>query len=635
MSAATSPADHVVRIRDQLGPCVLLPIPLGEKGPRTKDWQKLTPADMSPYLASLNHGHNIGVSLGAASEGLCTIDADNEEFLESFLSLNPAFRESLISLGARGGNVWLRIQGQFPPSGKLKLDNKPWGEWRADGNQTVVYGKHPSGCEYRNNGKRPLEIEFEKIRWPDGLGAPWKANAPQNTSTVSESHYTPNDAGRADRFVARYGQDIRFVPERALWLVWDSDRWRVDRDGALERLAVKMSRDLLSEAARIPGTDDIAAKRRASACQEGLGCGDRRNISDYLALAQVDRRILLPAERLDSDSWLVAGANAIIDLKTGIVRAYSREDFITRTLGCEVDPEATCPRWDNFMEEVFPDHKLRHYVHKAAGYSLTGLTTEHHFMFLHGRGANGKSTFLEILVAAFGDYAGRAGSRLIYATDHHGTPDDEIAELFGRRLIIASETAEGVRLQEGLLKDITGGDTLRGCRKYEHGFNFQSSAKLWLAGNHKPAIRGTDDGIWRRVRLVPFERQFGPEERDENLRSKLLAELPGIINWLAQGCLLWQREGLTPPEIVRSAVADYRSEEDTLADFIEECTREDKDSNTSHSELFKAYQQWSAEMGIKFPLSSKLLAKRLRERGWRDVRTAESKCVWRGIALEE
>jgi putative DNA primase/helicase len=173
-----------------------------------------------------------------------------------------------------------------------------------------------------------------------------------------------------------------------------------------------------------------------------------------------------------------------------LAHASCCEDFITRTLGCEVDPEAACQRWDNFIEEVFPDHELRHYVHKAAGYSVTGLTTEHHFMFLHGRGANGKSTFLEILVAAFGNYAGRAGSRLIYATDHHGTPDDQIAELFGRRLIIASETAEGFRLQEGLLKDITGGDTLRGCRKYEHAFSFKSTAKLWLAGNHKPAICG-------------------------------------------------------------------------------------------------------------------------------------------------
>ena len=233
-----------------------------------------------------------------------------------------------------------------------------------------------------------------------------------------------------------------------------------------------------------------------------------------------------------------------------MVRAYSREDFITRTLGCEVHPEAACPRWDKFMEEVFPDEAVRRFVWKAVGYSVSRHTTEHHFMFLHGRGANGKSTFLEILSAALGDYAGRAGSRLIYATDHHGTPDDQIAELFGRRLIIASETAEGVRLQEGLLKDITGGGSLRGCRKYEHGFSFKSTAKLWLAGNHKPAIRGTDDGIWRRVRLIPFERQFGPEERDENLRSKLLAELPGIINWIVQGCLRWQRERLTPPEIV-------------------------------------------------------------------------------------
>ncbi|MBE2203012.1 MAG: hypothetical protein IAE94_01550 [Chthoniobacterales bacterium] len=163
------------RIIERIGPAVLLPIPAGEKGPKVAGWQKLTLADMKPdYLAGLNHGNNIGVLLGAASGGLVTIDCDSDEYLESFLSVNPGLREGLISKASRGGNVWLRIKGTFPKSAKIKLpDGSPWGEFRADGNQTVIYGKHPSGCKYDNNKLVPACVEFAAINWPAGLRLPW------------------------------------------------------------------------------------------------------------------------------------------------------------------------------------------------------------------------------------------------------------------------------------------------------------------------------------------------------------------------------------------------------------------------------------------------------------------------------
>jgi hypothetical protein len=202
---------HVARIQGQLGPCVLLGIPRREKGPRVPGWQKLTMADMTPaYLAGLNHGQNMGVSLGAVSRGLCTIDADNDDYLEEFLELNPDFVESLVSRGARGGNVWLRIKGQYPPAGKLTLNGKPWGEWRADGNQTVIFGEHPSGCEYRNNRRKPLEIEFEGIKWPGGLTLPWETPEATISDPLQDCIILPSgplglyeSAARAFRILAR------------------------------------------------------------------------------------------------------------------------------------------------------------------------------------------------------------------------------------------------------------------------------------------------------------------------------------------------------------------------------------------------------------------------------------------------
>ena len=207
----SEPAEPVVRFRDLLGPCVLLGIPPGQKGPRIPGWQKLTLADMTPaHLASLNHDQNIGVVLGAASEGLCTIDVDNDDHLEAFLSLNPCLRESLISRGSRGGNVWIRVQGEYPPSGKLALAGEPWGEWRANGNQTVIYGQHPSGCRYQDNAKRPVSIEFSKLKWLADITLPWEKPEPAPPDPLEDCIILPSgqlglyeSAKRAFRILAR------------------------------------------------------------------------------------------------------------------------------------------------------------------------------------------------------------------------------------------------------------------------------------------------------------------------------------------------------------------------------------------------------------------------------------------------
>jgi putative DNA primase/helicase len=626
-----SALNHVARIKDQLGPCVLLAIPPGEKGPRTREWQKLTLADMTPgYFAGLNHGQNIGVLLGAASEGLCTIDVDDDGLLEAFLNLNPSLRESLISKGARGGNIWLRIRGLYPPGGKIRtLQSAGFGEWRANGNQTVIYGRHPSGRDYSNNGNRPLEIEFTEIVWPAGLCLPWRRAEPEPMNVEAVSVPETTDLGRAIQFVERFKQDIKYVHEWKRWLVFEGGRWNAESNGAVHRLAAGLCHEMVAEALNVLGRDE-----RESALRAAMAWGCIRTVDRMLEAARNDLRIIVSPEELDADPWLVGARNGVVDLRTGEITEHSRERLVTKFVGADFDPQATCPRWEQFNCEIFPDESVRRFIWKAAGYSLTGHTTEHHFIFLHGRGANGKSTFLEVIFTAFGDYAGRAGARLLYATDHHGTPDDQVAELFGRRLVIANETQEGARLNEGTLKDITGGDTLRGCRKYEHGFSFKSTAKIWLAGNHKPSIRGTDDGIWRRVRLIPFERQFGPGEREENLRSKLMSESPGIVNWLVQGCLLWQQEGLNPPEIVRAAVDEYRTEEDILRDFIAEHIEYDPFASAMHVKVFARYQNWSRSEGISFALSSRGLAKRLRERGFREGKDGQGDRTWVGLSLK-
>ena len=344
---------------------------------------------------------------------------------------------------------------------------------------------------------------------------------------------------------------------------------------------------------------------------------------------------MLRSETLDADPWTVAAPNAIIDLKTGVIRDFTRNDFTSRQLGTEADPEAECHRWRRFIEEVFPDEEVRHYVHKALGHSLTGITREQVFFFFYGTGRNGKSKTIEAVQRVMGTYGIRVGKGIIAASRRGDYPKAEVAELAGARFAFASETSEDERLNEDVIKDLTGGDVLRGERKYEHGFQFNPVCKLWIAGNHKPTVCGTDYAIWRRVRLISFTHCFSGTDDDRDLSSTLSAEASGILNWLIEGCLLWQEEGLEPPQAIRGAVEAYRTEEDTLADFIGENIVERADSTVAHSRLFSVYQQYCAEGGIRYPLSNVGLAKKLRNRGWRDRRRGGERVVWQGIELVE
>ena len=445
--------------------------------------------------------------------------------------------------------------------------------------------------------------------------------------------YTPNDAGRAQRFVDRFARDIKYVPERGIWFTWTGDRWQVDRDGSILRLAVRLGNEMLKESGNIAGTSKADQEARQEAAREALACGDRRNIQDFIELAKVDVRVLLAVDKLDADPWLVASQNAAIDLKTGTIRSFTREDFTSRELGCTADPQATCPRWRRFMEEVFPDAEVRKFIHKAAGYTLTGDTREQVFFFLHGSGRNGKSKFIEAVEKVLGSYGRRAGKGIVAATERGKYPEGEVAELLGVRLAAATETEEGERMAESVIKDLTGTDMLRGRELFKKGFDFKPACKLWIYGNHKPTVKGTDGGIWRRVRLIPFTQRFEGSNDDRNLADKLAAEAPGILNWMIEGGLLWQKEGIEPPAIVRQAVADYRAEEDNLADFIGSCISEEQQAIALHSEVFKEYQQFCEDSGIRFPITTKALTKKLKERGWRDTFDSRKNKIWLGVLL--
>jgi putative DNA primase/helicase len=313
---------------------------------------------------------------------------------------------------------------------------------------------------------------------------------------------------------------------------------------------------------------------------------------------------------------------------------HRREDLITKLAPVEYDPEAAAPTWAAFLERVLPD-EVRAFFQRAAGYSLTGDTSEQVMFINHGPGANGKSTAQEAIAAALGDYALRTPTEMLLAKRAGGIPND-IARLKGARFAAASETEEGRRLAESLVKDLTGQDTISARFMRAEWFDFRPTHKLWLSTNHKPEVRGTDEAIWRRIRLVPWTQTIPPAEQDKKLLAKLRKELPGILAWLVRGCLMWQREGLRPPDEVRKATGRYRAEMDVLAAFIdEECIVAERATATAKA-LYAAYKAWCDENGER-PESQRRFGGRLKERGFDSARMTtgarKGAVEWRGIGL--
>jgi putative DNA primase/helicase len=428
--------------------------------------------------------------------------------------------------------------------------------------------------------------------------------------------YSQNDAGFAEAFIDEHIDRVRFCPELEKWFTFDGVLWHEAASSSITGCVLNQTRQALRAAQDIRNKtgDDIPLKRV-------LKCGNHANIKNAVAIASVDPRIHVPLSLIDRDPYLVGVANGTLDLRASALRTDVIDTMVTRTLGAGFDPEASCPQWEHFIERVTRGRDgLADFLQRSIGYSLTGLTSEHCFWFLHGCGKNGKSVFIETLQALSGEYGSRASERLL-ATSRHGgdARPDELATLPGIRLLFGSETQEGVKLNEKLVKDLTGGDTVRAQALYKVGFSFQPSCKLWMFGNHKPDIGGTDYGIWRRVLLIPFTAQISPEEQDKNLTTKLRTELSGILNWALRGLRRWEADGLNPPACVTDGTAEYREDQDTLGDFLEECIqREEVGKSVSKFDLFMAYKSWAEDNGIRYCMSNKQLSRKLKDRGFHE-----------------
>lgn len=447
-------------------------------------------------------------------------------------------------------------------------------------------------------------------------------------SSLSELPTT--DYGNAQRLVVRHGHDLRFA--KALgWLVWDGRRWKPNDIGEVERRAKHTVRKLYAEADR----SEDKSKRKALAAWAAQ-CESAFRIRNMIELAWSEPGIAVTADQFDRHPYLLNVANGTIDLRTGELREHRRQDYLTKIIPHRYDAAATCDGWRKFLDRIFADNKrLISFVQRAGGYSLTGDCGERVLFLLHGTGANGKTVLVEVMRGVLGDYSMRTPAQTLMMKRGDSIPND-VARLRGARFVTASETDDNRRFAEALIKDLTGGDTIAARFMRREWFEFQPEFKLWLATNHKPIVRGTDDAVWDRIPLIPFTVSIPRAERDKDLKGKLLAEAEGILAWLVDGCLAGQGRGLDfPPEVI-AATAEYRAEMDTLGTFIDERCIVAEQAICGAGELYEAFTKWSEQAGER-AISQRAFGLRLRERDFdNDNRLpGTGRKAWRGIGLIE
>lgn len=474
--------------------------------------------------------------------------------------------------------------------------------------------------------------------------------------------FTLTEVGNARRFVARHGERVRFCHARRRWLIWNGQCWAWDEAGravalmkdAVAGAGVRASLTMVDEhqAARTgtaPSKDTVA--RAGALGKWSLKSQTARILESSLRMAESEPGIPVGIDMLDQGEYLLNAGNGTLDLATGRLRAHQQADLLTRVIDLDYNPRAACPLWEATLRKIFKQpgdpartDELLRFVQRWAGYCLTGCMTEHAVLVLFGYGGNGKSLFVNVLSRVLGPYAGKAPERLLTQTRGERHPT-ELADLQGTRLLVASETERGHALNESRVKDLTGGEVVKARGMRQDFFQFKPQAKIILSSNYKPAIVGTDAGIWRRLRLVHLRQQFRDEKeaerdgvpfdpalaKDPHLEEKLVDELPGILTWAVRGCRDWIANGLGCPAVVAEATASYRAAEDLLGQFLQErCVR--GDFRIKAGSLLSAYNQWLKGAGVEKPETNRGLCEALESRGF--TRVVSNGVRWCGLDLK-
>ncbi len=442
-----------------------------------------------------------------------------------------------------------------------------------------------------------------------------------------------HDSGNAERLMRRFGDVLRFCPEWNKWLFWNGQLWDAQRG----RYSAQFLVEEISADIKVAGALAEPNKVQNAILSAARALGRQAGIQN--CLAATERRAWMAAEEFDSHNFLLGVANGTLDLKSGTLRTPNREDYITKQTRAGYFPAAICPLWEATLEKVLPDEDLRKYFQLAVGYTLTGSVQEQCYFFLYGDGANGKTTLVEALLWMFGAHGKKIGPDIFLSKRSRGAAP-EIVELQNLRFAVASETGADQKLAEARLKNQTGGDTMSGRGLYAKEMtSFVSTHKLWVFGNHKPIITGTDEGIWRRIRLFEFGVKIPEADQDKDLLGKLKEESEGILAWAVRGCQRWLGEGLPEVEGISEAVSKYRAEDDNVAQWLAAECELGADYFAANKPLAASWKNWvfrTYEGKVPKGLSwRRTVPPRLRDSLCESDCMREGLMGWRGIRLRK
>lgn len=439
---------------------------------------------------------------------------------------------------------------------------------------------------------------------------PPPASGPNPAPAPIQKIYNTTDMGNAERFVDRFGNDLRYcskLGKDGTWLIWDGMRWQLDERLRIHKLAKEIVPTIYAEAQNAILRADKERLFKWALDTESLST--RNNM-----VKDARPSLAISVDDLDKHAWLLNCKNGTLDLRTGKLKPHVQSDYLSKLVNFDYDENALCPEWDNYLIQTQQNKtEIIRYIQKAIGYTLAGDVSEKCMFVLHGPPDTGKSTFIEMIQILIEEYSTKIQTQTLMFQRDRGIPND-IAKLKGTRFVHASEAEEQERLAESRIKELTGGDTVCGCFKYGEEFHFAPTWTIWLSTNNKPKVSG-DKALWNRLKLIPFTRIFTKAEQDKKLRAKLIAEMPGILRWAVEGCLLWQKEGLGEPADVAGATGKYKDEQDILGHFIDQQCELDTDYTEMAADLYKTYRQWCQDAG-EYAQSQRWFGLKLEERGF-------------------
>ncbi len=464
----------------------------------------------------------------------------------------------------------------------LEIPRDGWDltDWREDGPERFAAELHravKAARPVRDTAEREAAARTAELATRTGADSVSRDQGAEAADILAKlvSQYGESDAMNAHALVAWSGGRIRYAAGLGFY-TWDGSVW-VRSDMRVRQEIHRMGAALV-----LAGQNQLARGFTMTSRIDAL-------LTELCSVPNVS----ISATDFDDRPDLLNFRNGTVDLRTGKIRPHDQSDLLTYGLDIDYDPDAQCPRWESFLREVFPDMpEMPAYIQRLIGYGITGHTTEQSFGVLWGKGANGKSVLVDSITSVFRSITRTTPFATFEERKSGGIPND-VAALRGARLVMASEGEAGKPMSEAILKGITGKDMISARFLRQEFFEFKPSFLLLLATNHKPKFRSQDEGLWRRVKLLPFVRWFAPDERDPDLDRKLLAEAEGIAAWAVRGAVAWYRDGLQDPQVITGASQEYRETSDPLAGFLPGVLDHAEDTEVINgNDAFNSYLEW-------------------------------------------